>query len=159
MTMSDLRTRILAYLDAHTTLSLATYGPSGLWACAVLYVNDGLDLYFTSGAKTRHTLDMLATGTIAGTINDECRTWESMKGIQLDGAVEKVVDLDERGRVVRAYLARFPFAVGLWHGESDPDVIARDPRGHDIYRITPRHLLFTDNEYAPGRRDELALAG
>jgi uncharacterized protein len=154
---SELRERVIAYLDDHTTLNLATSGPAGLWASAVLYVHEGTDLYFTSVAGTRHGLNMRATGRVAGTINDDCRSFEGMKGIQLEGVVERVTDLDERRRVVRAYLQRFPFAAGLWNGETDPDVIARSSGIHDFYRIAPTKLLFTDHEHAPGRRDELPM--
>jgi hypothetical protein len=42
----------------------------------------------------------------------------------------------------------------LW-GDTDPEVIARDPGIHAFYRITPTRLLFTDNEHAPGEREEL----
>jgi uncharacterized protein YhbP (UPF0306 family) len=152
---SDLRERVLVYLASRTVLNLATSGPAGLWASAVLYVHDGTDLYFTSVANTRHGVNMLANGRVAGTISDECPTWQAMKGLQLEGTVTHVEDVEERRRVVRAYLQRFPFAVALWNGESDPDVIARDPGSHGFYRIAPTLLLFTDNEHAPGVREEL----
>lgn len=153
-----LRERIEKYLSEHTTLNLATYGPGGLWSCAVLYVNDGVNLYFTSVERARHSVNMLAHNVIAGTVNDDCKSWETMAGIQVGGVVEKVTDLDERRRVLRAYLAKFPYSAALWHGESDLEVIARDPAGHDFYRVTPTQLLFADNSYAPGKREELALA-
>jgi len=155
---SELRERVLDYLGARTTLNLATHGPAGLWACAVLYVHEGTTLYFTSVPTTRHGQNIAVTGRVVGTISDECNTWEAMKGLQLEGTVVRVADLDERRRVVRAYLRRFPFAAGLWDGqEAEPDVeaIARDPGMHHFYRITPTRLLFTDNEHAPGIREEL----
>lgn len=155
--MSDLAERVHAYLRAHTTLNLATAGPEGPWACAVLYVTEGDHLYFTSVATTRHAHHLATTGRAAGTVNDDCTSWLSMKGVQLEGTVARVDDRGERERIVGAYLARFPFAVGLWHGETDPARIAADPAGHDFYRLTPAHLWFTDNEHAPGRREELAV--
>jgi len=154
---SNLRARVLRYLAEHTTLNLATYGPGGLWACAVLYINDGTSLYFTSVARTRHGLNVNTNNLISGTINDDCKSWETMKGVQLAGTVAKVTDFAERRRVVRAYLAKFPYASALWHGEHDVDVIALAPGVHDFYRITPQELLFTDNEHAPGSREELPL--
>jgi uncharacterized protein len=149
-----LRDRILGYLERHTTLNLATEGPDGLWAAAVWYVHDGLDLYFTSVAATRHARNMLATGRIAGTINDDSSDWMTMQGIQLDGTVTAVDSVDERRRIAAAYLAKFPGAAGLWHGE-EPDAIARDPGIHGFYRIAPEHVFFMDNTVAPGVREEL----
>jgi uncharacterized protein len=154
---AELRTRVLAFIDAHTTLNLATHGPEGLWAAAVLYFADELDLYFTSVAATRHGRNMTATWRIAGTINDDCHEWIQMKGVQLQGALTRVDDVAERTHVAAAYLRKFPFAAGLWHGVSDPVVIGRDPGGHDFYRIVPELLYFTDAEHEQGRRQELAL--
>ncbi len=153
----DLRDRVLAYLESRTVFNLATAGPAGLWVSAVLYVNDGTTLYFTSVAATRHGQNMRATRTCAGTISDECHTFEQMRGVQLEGAVERIEDPIALRRIVGAYLTRFPFAAGLWNGETDPDVIASDVGIHGFYRITPTKLLFTDNAHSPGMREELAL--
>ncbi|HEU0032568.1 MAG TPA: pyridoxamine 5'-phosphate oxidase family protein [Kofleriaceae bacterium] len=154
---TDLRERVLAYLARHTTLNLATYGPAGLWAAAVLYVPDGTNLYFTSVAATRHGQNMVATGRVAGTINDDCTDWGTAKGLQLEGRVVLVDNPEERLHVVEDYLFRFPFSTALWHGESNAQVIARDPGIHGFYRIEPSRLFFMDNEHAMGKREELAL--
>lgn len=154
---TDLRDRVLAYLASRTVLDLATAGPAGLWVSPVLYINDDTTLYFTSVAGTRHGVNMLATGHIAGAISDECRQFADLKGMQIEGTVAEVDHPVELRRVVRAYLDRFPFAAGLWHGETDPEVIADAPGIHRFYRITPTKLLFTDNAHAPGMRQELPL--
>jgi len=154
--MTALRDRVLSYLDGHTTLNLATAGPGGPWAAAVLYVHDGLRLYFTSVAATRHGANLAESRRAAGTINDDCVDWISMKGLQIEGDVEPVVDVAERARVIADYLGRFPFAAALWNGESDPDRIAADPGIHGFYRLTPTRVLFTDNEHHPEGREELA---
>jgi len=150
--------RVLAFLDGHTTLNLATTGPAGLWAAAVLYVHDGTHLYFTSVAVTRHGQNLVETHRAAGTIHDDCTSWIAMKGIQLEGTVDPVTDPDELLRVVTRYLARFPYAVGLWHGESNPAVIAANPGTHGFFRITPSRLYFMDNEHHPGGREEWGQA-
>ena len=86
--------RVLAYLSAHTTLNLATHGPAGLWAAAVLYVHEGVNLYFTSVAESRHGQNLLETSLAAGTVNHDSASWLEMKGIQLEGRVETVADVD-----------------------------------------------------------------
>ena len=108
-------------------------------------------------AATRHGQNLLETRRAAGTINDDVWTFQAMKGIQLEGRVEPVTDLDERHRVVAAYLARFPFSVGLWHGVGDAAVIARDPGTHGFFRLTPSRLQFMDNEHHPQGREDVAL--
>lgn len=156
--MSHLQDHVLEYLDNHTTLNLATAGPAGLWAAAVLYVNDGVCLYFTSVASTRHGVNLAGTHHAAGTINDECRSWTGMKGLQIEGEVAPVEDLVERTRVIADYLQRFPFAAGMWNGESDAARIAADPGIHAFYRLTPTRVLYTDNERYPAGREELPVA-
>ena len=155
--MTDLHDRVLSYLDDHTTLNLATTGPGGLWAAAILYVHDDLDLYFTSVPSTRHAVNIDATHHAACTIIDECTTWQNMKGMQVEGKVVLVEDVAERTRVVADYLRRFPFAVGMWNGESDPARIGADPGIHAFFRLTPTRVLFTDNEHHPQGREELPL--
>ncbi len=157
--MSDLEQRVLAYLADHTVLNLATSGPAGLWAAAVLYVHDGTRLYFTSVASTRHSVNVAETGVAVGTIGDECRAFTEMKGLQVEGEVELVDDVAERTRVAADYLRTFPFAAALWNGESDAARIGADPGIHGFYRMTPRRVLFTDMEHHPQGREELACAG
>lgn len=140
--MSDLQARVLSFLDRHTTLSLATAGPAGLWAASVLYVHDDLDLYFTSVATTRHGVNLAETRHAVGTISDECRAFAEMKGLQLEGDVTTVDDPAVRARVVAAYVAQFPFAA---------DYI------HELYQLRPTRVLFTDMEHHPQGREELPL--
>ena len=158
MSAPPLADRVRAYLAAHSTLNLATHGPAGLWCAAVLYVPEGLRLYFTSVATTRHGQNLVETRRAAGTINDDVWTFEAMKGIQLEGTVEPVDSADERLRVLTAYLARFPFAIGLWHGIEDLRKIARDPGTHGFFRLTPTRLHFMDNEHHPQGREDLEAA-
>ena len=155
-TLSD---RVLSYLDEHTTLGLATTGPAGLWAAAVLYVHDRGRLYFTSVATTRHGVNIAATGVAAGTIHDDCKSWMGMKGVQLEGRVDPVTDHDELVRVADAYLRHFPYAAPLWNGTTDPEKVAADPGLHGFFRLTPSRMLFMDNEHGTmGRADEVTLA-
>lgn len=151
--------RVAAYLADHTTLNLATEGPAGLWAAAVLYVVDGAELCFTSVATTRHGQNLLATGRAAGTINDDVATWEAMKGVQLEGQVAAIDDVATRTRIAAAYLARYPFAAALWHGERDPEVIGADPGSHGFFALRPTRMYFMDNQHHPEGRQEVPLAG
>lgn len=151
--MSDLRERVMTYLDDHTILNLATAGPGGAWAAAVMYVHDGTDFYFTSVGTTRHARNVQLDPHAAATINDDLRDGGPMRGIQLEGVVDHLDDVSVRKRVVAEYLRRFPFATALWDGDSDPERIGTDPGIHDFYRFTPTRLWYFDT----GVRDELPL--
>ena len=105
----------------------------------------------------RHGVNIAGTGHAAGTINDECRSWLGMKGLQIEGDVTPVHDVAERTRAVARYLAQFPFAAALWDGNIDAERIGADPGIHAFYRLTPTKVLFTDNEHHPAGREELPV--
>lgn len=151
--MNHLRERVMTYLDEHTTLNLATAGPGGAWAAAVLYVHDGTDLFFTSVATTRHARNVELDHHAAGTINDDLRAGGPMRGIQVEGVIEPLDDVETRKRIVAEYLRRYPFATALWDGDDDAQRIGTDPGIHGFYRFTPTRLWFFDT----GVRDELIL--
>src|SRR5262249_13082102 len=73
------RACVLASLAAPTTVSLATVADGRPWAATVFYANVGTDLYFLSEPKTRHCTNILASGVVAATINEDYRDWQQIK--------------------------------------------------------------------------------
>lgn len=59
MTMNDSRpARLLAYITAHNTLTLATEQNGRPWASSLFYANDGFTLYFVSDPDTQHAKNL-----------------------------------------------------------------------------------------------------
>jgi uncharacterized protein YhbP (UPF0306 family) len=134
------------FLAKHHCISLATNGPAGLWASTVFYANEGFDLYFLSGAGTRHARNIEAAPQVAGTINDDVEDWRSIRGVQLEGRAE-LVDDSRRREVLQKFDLRYPFPDMFWWSE-DGTVPRAEQR---IYRIRPNRVLFYDHRLSEGR--------
>ncbi len=151
-TDTELHRRVLDYLQAHNVATLATSGPAGLWAAAVFYVNDDLDLYFLSSPKSRHGINIAANPTIAATIQEDYKTWPEIKGIQLEGTVRRLEGSEQAAAIVR-YGRKFPLVADLARA---PREIAAAFSKISWYQITPETLYFIDNSRGFGHRDPVA---
>lgn len=128
------------FLARRHCLSLATTGPEGIWAATVFYVSRGFDLYFLSGARTRHVRNIDAHPFVAGTINDEAEDWLSIRGIQFEGKAE-AVDRSRRREVLELFSLRYPFTDGFWWAESGT-LPSSEQR---TYRLKPSRVLYLDH--------------
>lgn len=145
-----LRATVLAYLERHSVMTLATAGPGGPWAAAVFYVNDGLRLHFLSSPRSRHARDLAADPRAAATIQEDTRDWREIKGIQLEGRVAPV-PAAELERVRALYAAKFPVIAKA--DEAPP--IAAALRNVSWYALTPEALFLVDNSAGFGERRRL----
>lgn len=140
----DPRTRALAaargFLARHHCLNLATDGPEGIWACTVFYVNREFDLYFLSGANTRHIRNVDANPRVAGTINDDVEDWLAIRAVHVEGAAERIDD-SHRRELLELFALRYPYPESFWWSET-----GEVPRGEQrIYRIRPTRVLYFDH--------------
>ena len=145
-----LRERVLAFLAAHSVMTLATSEP---WAAAVFYVSDGLSLYYVSSPRSRHAQTLAADPRVAATIQDDQDDWRVIRGVQLEGTVEPVESADQA--YVRAlYAAKFPVI-----GSRDAAVarIVEALKRVAWYRVVPRAVYFVDNTEGFGTRRELRV--
>jgi uncharacterized protein YhbP (UPF0306 family) len=145
---SPLRAKMLAYLEAHHVMTLATAGP---WAAAVFYVNDGFTLYFLSAPQTRHAQELAVNPRVAVTVQEDYADWRSIKGIQLDGVAVRV-PAEERARVIGLYGAKFPL---IGDASKAPAAIAQALARIEWYQVTASSVYFVDNSVAFGHRDRI----
>ena len=143
-----LRAKMLAYLEAHNVMTLATAGP---WAAAVFYVNEGFTLYFLSSPQTRHGQELAANPRVAITIHEDYADWRSIQGIQFDGVAAQVSD-EERTRVRGLYGAKFPL---IHEVLKTPAAIAKALTRIEWYKVTAKSVYFVDNSIAFGHRDRI----
>jgi hypothetical protein len=151
MALSEPRRAALAYLEGHNVLTLATHGPSGLWAAAVFYANDGFSLVFLSTAHTRHAQNLAARPRAAGTVQDDTADWPSIQGIQLEGLVQALEGAD-RAAAIALYEAKYPF---LREPPAELEAALARVRW---YRLVPDRLYWIDNRQGFGHREEIDLA-
>ncbi len=144
------RGRVLAFLAAHSVMTLATAEP---WAAAVFYVSDGLTLYYLSSPRSRHAQTLATDARVAVTIQDDQDDWRAIRGIQLAGAVEPVASAFE-AHVRALYAAKFP-VIGSTAAAVAPIVEAL--KRIRWYRVVPHTVYFVDNTEGFGTRHRLPL--
>ncbi len=140
----------LAYLQQHQVMTLATTGPSGVWAAAVFYVNEGFDLYFLSAGHTRHAQNMAASSRVSAAIHEDYGEWTAVKGIQLEGVTQPLQG-QARQSAIALYRTKYPFLAKV------PAVIQSALAQVNWYRLRPDKLYFIDNSKGFGHRDEIPL--
>lgn len=148
------------YLEAHSTLSLATTDGTRPWAASVFYVTDArLNFYFVSDPKTRHCLDMAGDAQVAATIDDDCADWNAIVGVQFSGSAGPVSPAD-RAHAEELYLAKFQAVRELIEApKSDQEKLIAERLGDaQFYRITPQWLRYIDNSRAFGHKEEFVLS-
>jgi hypothetical protein len=152
--MHALQQHALDYLQHHSVMSLATFGPEGVWAAAVFYVNHGFTLYFLSAPTSRHCRNLEAAGRVAATIQEQYTDWRQIMGVQLEGEAVRITG-PEQAAAVRWYGQKFPI---LADPASAPGEIVRALERIAWYRIRITRLYFIDNSQGLGHRDEVPLA-
>lgn len=153
--MSDTaRERILAYLAAHNTLTLATERDGKPWANAVFYANAGFTFYFVSDPKTRHADHIQRNARVAATIQDDQRDWRAIQGIQLEGMCEEITNPLESAHALMIYSAKYPFIGDLLRA---PKEIGSAMAKVRLHKLTPTWIRLTDNTRGFGHKDEIRL--
>ena len=165
----ELRQTVLAFLQQHHVMTLATQGAapadgaapaqsdqdddSGPWAAAVFYAHADTTLYFLSSARSRHARDLARDARVAVSIQSQPADWKDIRGIQLQG---RAVQLEgaERLAAMARYGLRFPIVGNLAQA---PAAIVQAFAKVSWYRIDAKYLFFIDNSKGFGHRDRLDL--
>jgi uncharacterized protein len=146
----DRRQVLAQYLRNHHVMTLATNGAGGPWAAAVFYANEGPDFYFLSAPHTRHSVDLAQDPRVAATIQDDCSSWLSIKGVQLSGSVTRL-EGDDVNHARGQYDRKF---AGILDAAQAPDRIASALQRIGWYRLRAEKLRFVDNSQGFGHKDE-----
>ncbi len=144
---TDSRERILAYLQNHNTLTLATSNEGKPFACALFYVNEGFALYFVSDPETQHIENIARNPSIGAAVHEDYRDWRLIQGIQLEGTCALVSSPIESAKALALYTHKFPFVAQL----------ASAMAKIKFYKITPRWIRMVDNTRGFGFKEEIRL--
>ena len=167
----ELRQTVLAFLQQHHVMTLATQGAAAAagdtdgddgdsvdtdscpWAAAVVYAHDATTLYFLSSARSRHARDLARDARVAVSIQSQPADWKDIRGIQLQG---RAVQLEgaERLAAMARYGLRFPIVGNLARA---PAAIVQAFAKVSWYRVDAKYLFFIDNSKGFGHRDRLDL--
>jgi uncharacterized protein YhbP (UPF0306 family) len=134
--------RVLEFLDAHSSLTLATASPMGTPRATTLrYVNDGLRLYLWVRSQSWTARQIEQNPLVSFTINDESA------GLQGSGEARPVLSGDETALVVKLFADKFPMALGA----STMNIA--------FIRIAPIDVKLVDETYGGGRGETQMFAG
>jgi uncharacterized protein YhbP (UPF0306 family) len=125
--------RVRALLERESTLVLATTADDGTpIATPLFYYSDGEgNLYWLSSPASRHSRNLSARPRAAVAVFAPAGQWKEIRGVQMEGAVETVVD--------PAILARYRRRLAL--GAELDEAIERST----MYVFRPRWWRFVDS--------------
>ncbi len=138
--MRELPPEIIAFLQEHHVLVLATSIDDIPYTASVFYVFDpeGGDLIFLSDRATRHGYESLVNDRVAAAIHVETREVSEIKGAQITGVVGELDETEsDYERLREMYLDAFPVARG---------------RETTFWRLRAGYIKMTDNSIRFGHK-------
>ncbi len=156
---SDRRALLCAYLQARTTLTLATCSSGRPWASSLFYACDReCRLYFVSDTRTLHSRDIAENPQVAVTVSGQALDWLDIEGVQLV-ATASLLEGAQRMRAEQCYLERFPKLAAMRDRPADTQErsIADRLLGSGLYCLTPSWARVIDNRQGFGHKLEIAF--
>jgi uncharacterized protein YhbP (UPF0306 family) len=150
----EARDRILAFIAAHNTLTLATECRGKPWANALFYANDDFTLYFMSDPKTRHADHLKNNPHVAATVQDDQHDWRAIQGVQFEGTCHEITNPVEATRALTIYATKYPFIGELLRAPKEIDSAMAKAR---FYKLTPAWIRLIDNARGFGFKEEIHL--
>jgi uncharacterized protein YhbP (UPF0306 family) len=152
--VDDPRADILALLDAHHVLSLATLHEGAPHAASLFYARRDLRLYWVSDADSRHSLALEATPRVAATIAADHDDYRSVRGLQIHGRAARVTARAEQAAALALLAARYAFFEQFTDG---PDALRARLASASFYRLDPRRVTLIDNTRGFGHKQTLEV--
>lgn len=152
----DLAARIAAFLDAHHVMALATAGEAAPHAANLFYARDGLALVWVSDQTSQHSVELEAHPQVAATVAPDYLDFPAIRGLQISGCARRVVEPDERTRLLALLETRYPFLKQL--AGAPPELRAAYARAQ-VYRLDPARIALIDNARGFGHKETLELGG
>jgi nitroimidazol reductase NimA-like FMN-containing flavoprotein (pyridoxamine 5'-phosphate oxidase superfamily) len=146
--MDDLiKNKILALLDQHRIMTLATVRPDG-WpqATTVGYVHNGLTLYFLCGLDSQKAANIEHDNRVSLTIDHDADQIMEISGLSMAARAHVVTDPSEAERVLSMLPAKYPHQHALPGPMPKPDQVR-------IFRLTPFVISVLDYTQGFGHTD------
>lgn len=144
-----IRTKILALLDQHHNMTLATLRPDG-WpqATTVGYANNGLTLYFLCGLDSQKATNLAQDNRVSLTVDDDTPEVMEITGLSMAARAEPVVDRAEAENALRLLMLKYPEQKSLPSSLPMPT-----PENVRIFRVTPTVISVLDYSKGFGHTD------
>jgi PPOX class probable F420-dependent enzyme len=143
----EIRKKILALLDQHRVMTLATLRPDG-WpqATTVGYVSDGLELYFLCSPESQKAANLARDDRVSLTIDHDTADLMAISGLSMAGHARAVLDRAEAEKVLRLLPQKYPKDTKLPVPMPTPDDVR-------IFRVTPTVISVLDYSKGFGHTD------
>jgi len=133
-----IRNKILALLDQHRIMTIATLRADG-WpqATTVGYVNEGLTLYFLCGLDSQKAANLARDDRVSLTIDHDTPDLMAITGLSMAAHAQAVVDPAEADKVLRMLPLKYPEQIAV-------PVPMPTPEDVRIFRVTPTVVSVLD---------------
>jgi len=148
----SIRRKILALLDEHRTMTIATLRPDG-WpqATTVGYVNEGLTLWFLCGLESQKASNLSRDNRVSITIDHDTPDIMAITGLSMAARAERVTDRAEAGKVLQMLPLKYPDAPPSTAGMTMPK-----PEEVALFRVKPDIISVLDYTKGFGHTDLVA---
>ena len=134
----EIRRTILALLDEHRIMTIATLRPDG-WpqATTVGYANDGLTLYFLCGRDSQKAANLARDDRVSLTVDHDTPQVMEIKGLSMAARAQAVADTAEAEKALRLLMLKYP-------QQSSVPLPMPTPADVRIFRVTPAVISVLD---------------
>jgi PPOX class probable F420-dependent enzyme len=146
----ETRRRILALLDEHRIMTLATLRPDG-WpqATTVGYANEGLTIYFLCGPESQKAANLARDARVSLTIDHDTPQVMEITGLSMAARAQVVTDPVEAEKALRLLMQKYPEQASLPLPMPSPSDVR-------IFRVTPSVISLLDYSKGFGHTDLVA---
>jgi PPOX class probable F420-dependent enzyme len=142
-----LKQKIVALLDEHRTMRIATLRPDG-WpqVTTVGYANDGLTLWFLCAKDSQKAANLTRDDRVSLAIDDDTPQIMQITGLSMAAHAQRVMDEAEGKRVIALLFARYPDQQGVTFPVPAPADVA-------LFKVTPTVVSVLDYALGFGHAD------
>ena len=146
-----IRRKILALLDQHRIMTIATLRPDG-WpqATTVGYASEGLTLYFLCGLDSQKAKNLARDDRVSITIDHDAAQVMEIAGLSMAGHARAVEDPREAEKVLAMLMQKYP--------KQESAAVPAMPKPSDVrlFRVTPTVVSVLDYTQGFGHTDLVA---
>lgn len=143
----EIRSKILALLDQHRIMTVATLRPDG-WpqATTVGYVNESLTLYFLCGPDSQKAQNLARDDRVSLTIDHDTPDLMAITGLSMAAHAQAVLDSADVNRILRLLPLKYPEM-------TSPPVPMPASDQIRLFRVTPTVISVLDYSKGFGHAD------
>jgi len=143
----EIRRKILALLDQHRIMTVATIRPDG-WpqATTVGYVSEGLVIYFLCGLNSQKARNLARDDRVSLTIDHDTADLMAITGLSMAARAHEVTDRAEAENILRKLPEKYPDAPPFPMKMPSPEEVR-------IFRVTPTIISILDYSKGFGHTD------